>query len=242
MSAEGPPNAPSPNDPAVSARVTENLDLVEKLARSTKRLTPRADFDDLVGAGRMGLLLAARAFDPTAGVPFRAYASHRVRGAMLDHVRRAGNLSRAGMSRVRAYEKAQEITLAAAEEDGARKAPLSPEDADRALAERLSACATAMAMSMLRTGGTDDLEHVPEERDPAAALEQKLLLGKIEDALAERPETEREIVRLHYFEDLTLEEIGARLGLHKSWVCRVLARVVGDLAKRLDRRPVGAGP
>lgn len=234
MSLDEPKRTPAADSGEVLTRVTAHLELVDIIARSTKRLSPRSEFDDLVGAGREGLLAAARAYEPSHGVPFRAFASFRIRGEMMDHLRRTQNVSRGALERVRAFQKAQELAVVHAEEDAALTSPRSPEDADRALAERLAASAAAMAIGLLGVRGGDTLDNVSDDADVELALERKLLLSKIESILATRPEAEREMIRLHYFEDLSLDEVGERLGLHKSWVCRVITRVVELLGKRLS--------
>ena len=76
-----------------------------------------------------------------------------------------------------------------------------------------------------------------EDSDPEQGAERAVLLRQIEALVATRPEVEREALRLHYFEDLSLDEVGARLGLHKSWVCRVLARTIEALAKQVREGP-----
>jgi len=219
--------------PEVVALVTAHLDLVRIIARSTRRLASRADFDDLVGAGREGLLSAARSFDPAQGVLFKTFATFRIRGAMFDHLRVSQRVSRAAIERIRAFERAQELAETHAEEDAAKPAPGTPEEADRLLAERLAATATAMALGMLASKGGDTVDNVAAHDDAVERAERQVLLSRVADLLATRPEAEREMIRLHYFEDLSLEEIGSRLGLHKSWVSRVMARTVAMLGQAL---------
>jgi RNA polymerase sigma factor for flagellar operon FliA len=233
VSLDEPKKRPVADSAEVLALVTAHIDLVDIVARSTKRMSPRADFDDLVGSGREGLLGAARAFDPAHGVPFRSFASFRIRGAMMDHMRTSQNVSRGAIERIRAFEKAQQVSEVYAEEDAALPGPRSPEEADKVLAERLAASAAAMAIGLLMASGGDAIDVVADNVDVEERLEQRILLGKIEKIMEERPEAEREILRLHYFEDLSLEEVGARLGLHKSWVSRVMTRAVEALARRL---------
>jgi RNA polymerase sigma factor FliA len=233
VSLEEPKKRPTVDTPEVLALVTAHIDLVDIVARSTKRLSPRADFDDLVGAGREGLLGAARAFEKAHGVPFRSFASFRIRGAMMDYMRTSQNVSRSAIERIRAFEKAQQVSEVHAEDDAALPGPRSPEDADKVLAERLAASAAAMAIGLLMASGGDAIDAVADNVDVEERLEQRLLLGKIEKIMEERPEAERQILRLHYFEDLSLEEVGARLGLHKSWVSRVMTRAVEALGRRL---------
>lgn len=227
---------PPADSPEVVALVTSTLELVEIVARSMKRTIPRADLDDMRSAGREGLLRAARSYDSSHGVPFRSFASFRIRGAIIDGLRSTSALSRHMYDRLRAYERAEEIAVANAENDAA--APKrTAEEADAVLAERLSQAAVAMALGFLGQRGGDALDDVRDERSEELEVEKRILLRRVEEIMAERPETEREILRLHYFEDLSLEEVGAKLGLHKSWVSRVMARTVESLSRELGPRP-----
>lgn len=96
----------SPDPPEVLSRVRDGLDLVDALASSVRtRAAPHFLQDELVSFGHEGLLAAARRFDPARGVPFLAWATRRVRGAMLDAVRARGGVSR--RERLRSGDVAQ---------------------------------------------------------------------------------------------------------------------------------------
>ena len=83
------------------------LSLVIPIARSfQKRLPSSVDFDDLVGAGNLGLVEAARRFDPAKGASFGAFAKHRIRGAIIDSLRRIDPVSRTLRSQQKGAERA----------------------------------------------------------------------------------------------------------------------------------------
>ena len=88
--------------PAQSATVEAHLSLVTRVARAVKRRTPRAEVDDLISDGRLGLIEAAMSFDPTVGAPFPSWAASRIHGAMIDGLRRrvfgGRSAARLGMS------------------------------------------------------------------------------------------------------------------------------------------------
>src|SRR4051795_587109 len=82
------PDAPAASGSDVDALVTSHLPMVKHVVRGVAAHFPRhADIDELVQAGMLGLVEAARRFDPARGVPFEAWASLRIRGAVLDAVR-----------------------------------------------------------------------------------------------------------------------------------------------------------
>jgi RNA polymerase sigma factor for flagellar operon FliA len=88
--------------PAQAATVEAHLSLVSRVAWNVKRRTPRAEFDDLISDGRLGLIEAAMSFDPTVGAPFPSWAALRIHGAMIDGLRRrvfgGRSAARRGMS------------------------------------------------------------------------------------------------------------------------------------------------
>src|SRR3989475_8779527 len=84
------------------------LSLVIPIARNfQKRLPSSVDFDDLVGAGNLGLVEAARRFDPAKGASFGAFAKHRIRGAITDSLRRLDPVSRCLRSQQETAERAR---------------------------------------------------------------------------------------------------------------------------------------
>ena len=196
----------APQDsPEILSRFHAQLDLVDLIARQLAReIGPSAELDDLRSLGHQGLLEAARRFDESRGVPFKRFANYRVRGAMLDGIRKSAPLPRRAYEKVRALEAALLVGEGAAE-DAAARAPgsLSPAEAEAKLTEHLAEMATAMAVGLLATPA------VGEEGEPAAvdastsaedALANAELRELVLDALAELPDDERTLIRRHYFE------------------------------------------
>lgn len=165
----------SPEEPEVLERFDSALELVDKLARQLVRTTGGSlQLDELRSFGREGLLDAARRYDPDRGVPFKGYASFRVRGAMLDGVRSASRLPRRVHRQLRALESSARLSEGTGEDLLA--APPAPGsgagDAERALDAQLASMATAMAIglaapldSSVPDGGSD-----PEESFARAEL------------------------------------------------------------------------
>ena len=226
---------PLPDSPEVLARLTEGMDLVGIIARQLRRqLGASVLVEDLEGLGREGLLSAARNFDPDRGVPFRRWANVRVRGAMIDGVRSAGNVPRRVYRQIRALQAADEVHDAAAEQQAG--APVtSPEDADARLSSQLGSAAVAMAIGFMTMQG----EGVASARDTRATPEEEVaqaeLLARIREAIAERPEAERKLLERHYFDDVSFEEAAREMGLSKSWASRLHARAIEGVQKSLRR-------
>jgi RNA polymerase sigma factor for flagellar operon FliA len=90
------------HDAAREAAILHNIDLVKGIAKSfLRRVPPCVAFDDLVGAGTIGLIQAADRFDPARGLKFKTYAQRRIQGAMLDFLRDEDPLSRTERRRIR---------------------------------------------------------------------------------------------------------------------------------------------
>jgi RNA polymerase sigma factor for flagellar operon FliA len=223
------------------ARFESAIDLVDVIAKKILRaIGPGLELDELRSFGREGLLDATRRFDPSRGVPFRGYASFRVRGAILDGVRASSRLPRRTHERLKALGAAHLVSEGAAEDAFAPAAPGSvPKDAERALDEHLAAMATAMAVGLLSTTAfSDEGERIPVASDagPEEALGRAELLSVVEKAVADLPEKEAVLVRRHYFEGERFDHVAKELGLSKSWASRLHTRALQRLTAALRDR------
>ncbi len=229
-------------EPADSPEVLERfhgaLDLVQSIAGQMRAcIGSIVEVDDLLSYGRSGLLDAARRFDAQRGVPFRAYATLRVRGTIIDGIRSISPLPR------RSYERLRGLMAMDSLNDGfiddafsASAAAVSPQAADDALAEHLANLATAMALGMIATparGEDGELAVLSPAESPETAAENSELRGFIVGVLSTLPPQEAELVRRHYLEGDRFDEVAADLGLSKSWASRLHAKAIGRLARRL---------
>ena len=229
---------PPPDSPEVMARIEEGLDLVDMIARQLRRqLGPFVRVDDLVSQGREGLLTAARSFNHERGVPFRRWASYRVRGAMLDAMRADSNVPRRVYRTIRAIEAADHIHEATQEENAA--SPLgSAEEAAAKIGTQLGNAAMAMAIAFLsmRPGDAVDRARDPKE-NPEEAVGQAELLSQIRAAIATLPDAERSLLERHYFDGISFGQAASELGLSKSWASRLHARAI-EAVQRVVRERV----
>lgn len=214
------------------------MDLVDVIARQVVRELGRVvELDDLRSMGHQGLLEAARRFDEAKGASFRRFANYRVRGAMIDGIRKGAPLPRRAHARLRSLEAALLVSEAAAEDaPPGSMPPLSAVASEQRLSDHLADMATAMAMGLLAvpTVGEEgeatalDIGHTPEE-----ALEQAELRQLVLQALEDLPDDERTLVRRHYLEGERFDHVAASLGLSKSWGSRLHTRAIARLTKRL---------
>ena len=194
------------------AFIEEHVDMVRGLAvRLRAELSLHGELEDLVAFGFGGLLEAHQRFDPGRGVRFQTFAYHRVRGAMLDGVRKMARLSR------RAHERARE-----ADACSPTACPRPPVPLETVFA-RVSAGLT--------TAG-------PLHSHPSGSPEQVLLqhesVTRLLSAMAQLPERQRLVVRAHYFDCRSLEDIAAELGISRSWASRLHTGALRSLRAALD--------
>jgi RNA polymerase sigma factor for flagellar operon FliA len=228
------PSAVDP--PEVLERVEAGLPFVERIAKKLARtLGSQVEQEDLAGHGRLGLLDAARRYDPARRIPFDAYAQFRIRGAMLDAVRQL-TLSRRTYERMRASEAAQLFSEGMLEQTFVPTSRGAPAMGHR-LAETLAAMTTAVAMGVMAETGYDDSGALAaiSRTNPEQLLEKEQLLSLVRQCVDELPHDELALVKRHYFEGVRFDQVAAELGLSKSWASRLHARAVSRITKRLRR-------
>jgi len=217
-------------------RVVGSLPFVESLARRMASTMPHSiDMGDLVQDGVIGLIDAARRFDEDRGIKFETFAERRVRGAMIDALRR--DAWPRGVRRVRRE-------LEAAREALRRELGAEPTLAD--LAKRVGADESRLERTIVRIStieSTSPLAHadavdsaslpavlVPSEPPaPDSLFEQSETRERVRVAMAKLPPRERHIVRLYYFGEATMKQIGEAIGVNESRVSQLHARAMQRL-------------
>src|SRR5262245_23023188 len=213
----------------------------ETLRHLRPRPPTRLDRDDLASAGVFGLLRAIERFDPNRGVRFETFAGRWVRGAILEEVRRADPWPRKWRERSARLEEA----CARLRERHGRE----PTDGEIARALRVSLESYRAGYAPLRgrellfspvslaseeAAPSSGAATVPaSEEPPYERLARQELLDLALSLLDPR---ERAILHLRYFEGCSMGEIGARVGLHGSRVCRIHARALARMRARLRSR------
>jgi RNA polymerase sigma factor for flagellar operon FliA len=234
-------NAPSlyrqTQQTSAAEAVTRHAELVRRIAHHlAARLPPSVEVDDLIQAGMVGLIEALKQFDPTAGASFETYASIRIRGAMIDEIRRGDWVPRSVHRRVRA---AAEATRTIEQREG--RAAL-PQEVARALEvpideymKLLEGAARGQVLSLDANieehGEARILEVAPA---PQRGIESAEVQAALTDAIGGLPERERLVLSLYYEQELNLREIGAVLGVTESRVCQVHGQAMVRLRSRLQ--------
>lgn len=228
------------------ALVQRHIGLVHYLARRLHNtLADEADLDELVSAGLAGLLAAADAFEPTRGLAFSTYAATRIRGAMLDELRRVDPLTRGARFRVRQLERTRD-SLA----QSLHRVPNSHELAaalDTDLPGLIAWEREALDHTPLSLDAPQAAPHIDapsrEERLPAVEPDLDLELDRerererLREALHTLDRDALEVLVLSFFEDRPLREIAPRLGVTESGASRIRARALRQLKLRLTKPP-----
>jgi RNA polymerase sigma factor for flagellar operon FliA len=187
--------------------------------------------------GVIGLNEAIERFDPYRGVKFETFASQRIRGIMLDEIRKVDWLPRSVRDKYKkAWKSLSELNMDKVNgEKYARAIKMSVGEFDQIKGY----LANAEAVSLTRSIGEDmTLEDVISgDSEVIERYEDIELKEQLVEALKQLPERERTIVTLYYYEDLTFKEIGKALGISESRVSQIHSEVV-ERMKQLFRKTV----
>ena len=226
-----------PAKPRPEQLVREHLKLVQRIAWHVHgNVSSAIELEDLVQMGLVALIEAANNFEDRGQVTFAQYVKTRVRGAMIDGLRKQATLTRGAMQRRRA--------LAGATQTLFTELGRPPEDDE--LAERLgisvdrlhSQYTVAQPVRFEPLDGVyndDSPWFMSEEPNPFEQLEHAEMAGVLAKAIAELGEREALVLQLYYVEELNLEEIGMVLEVGAARVCQIKKAAHDKLRKILTR-------
>lgn len=213
---------------------------VRHIAAKIKRTLAREiEFDDLVEYGMIGLIEAADRFDASQGANFMTFAYYRIRGAIYDGLRHMGWMSRAAYAKARFEERANTYLAEMAQrghapddenDSTARMGAL--EHAVHDLTAAVQGLAAVYITSLDAAEGADirdDSEPLVEEK-----LGQEQSRALVRRTIKKLSDQERQLLEMYYYKDMTLEQIGAQMGLSKSWTSRLHARVIDKMHRLLE--------
>lgn len=231
---------PRPRTGKQNPRVVASLPFVEQLARRVAATMPHSiDIGDLIQDGVIGLIDAAHRFDESRGIKFETFAERRIRGAMIDALRK--DAWPRGVRR-------QRRELEAAREQLRRELGCEPSLAD--LAAKMGSDEKRLGRTIVRINAIESTsplangENLDESTLPAAlipsepeqpdtAYEKSETRDRIRVAIESLPAREQKVIGLYYYQEATMKQIGAEIGVNESRVSQLHARAIRRLREAL---------
>jgi RNA polymerase sigma factor for flagellar operon FliA len=214
------------------------------LGRLGFSLSLGADYDDAASQSLLGLIEAVDRYEPIYGTQFSTYATLRIRGRAIDHLRSRDWLSRGARKRARQvqqgkqslFEKLQRIPT---EAELAEALSLDLPKVQRALVD---SSRIILSLDAEVNGGSEEEANLHEllpdddQVEPSKVLEEEELKSILADTLRELPKREQLILSLYYYDELTFKEIGAVLEISESRVCQLHSHIVTMLKNMITQR------
>jgi RNA polymerase sigma factor for flagellar operon FliA len=220
------------------ADLMQHASLVKRIAyHLLSRLPPSVLLEDLVQVGMVGLIEAYRNYDAEQGASFETYAGIRIRGAMLDEIRRSDWTPRS------VHRKSREVAEAirrvenrmgrdAKDVEIATELDISLDEYHQILQDSLGSRVLSIdemaALGMSTPGSLTDEAH-----GPAEGIEREAFKAALMEAITRLPERERLIISLYYGDELNLREIGEVMGVTESRVCQIHSQAAARLRSKL---------
>ncbi len=220
-------------------RVMQHAPLVKRIAyHLLNRLPDSVQVDDLIQAGMLGLLEAIKNYDASQGASFDTYAGIRIRGSMLDEIRRSDWTPRSVHKKSRMVSDAirtieNRTGREARDIDVAEYLGIAMDDYNHILQD--SSCCRVFSVEELAQDGDHYLDEALDQEDGLTdSLNREGFQQALANAIMGLPERERLIISLYYDEELNLREIGEVLNISESRVSQISTQAVLRLRSRLS--------
>ncbi len=207
------------------------------------------EFEDLVGYGMIGLMDAISKFDGTRGMKFSTYASIRIKGAMIDEIRKNSPVSKGVMDKLNKYNNAIEmlrniLMREPTPKDIAEYLNVTLEDIG--VIENYINYISKVSLESMVFSEDDNISLMSTIKDnnspsPEAIIVEKELISYLEKAINELREKDRKVVYYYYMKGMTLKEIGKILEVSESRVCQIHSRALKNLRNTLIKYDKGRG-
>jgi RNA polymerase sigma factor for flagellar operon FliA len=219
--------------------VSKHAALVKRIAyHLMSRLPPSVQADDLIQAGMIGLLEASRNYDASQGASFETYAGIRIRGAMLDEIRRTDWTPRS------VHRKARQVAEAVREienQEGrdardievAEKLGIELQEYHRILQDATGCRVFSIDDASVNGDEPQHAASATPRNEPLDSLNKSDFKSALAQAIAGLPERESLVMAMYYDEELNLREIGEVLGVSESRVCQIHGQALIRLRARM---------
>jgi RNA polymerase sigma factor FliA len=235
-------------NPVAPELVVQNyFSLVQTIARRIKRRLPsHVDVDDLVQTGVIGLLEASSRYDASRAVDFSSYANSRITGAILDELRKSDTCSRQDRRKAREAEEAKVRLRATAGEEPSREniaqaVGLGLMEYEQILHRLESGKPSGAHCNDEKEKMTDEINELPSgDESPFDACSKGEDMRMLEAHIRQLKPRQQQVLRMYYFKDLGLKEIGHKLGVGEARICQIHKQAVTELRRLMDRKRVAA--
>ena len=217
------------DQPSVS--LIDHMGLVKRVALHLKgRLPNFMELDELIQVGMIGLIEADKSFDASKGVDFEIFAKNRIRGAILDQVRKMSYLPRSAIVNIRDHNEATEALSGEIGRTPTQSelAKFMGKDLDTFQKERTHAHRFQTVSLEAQLPDSVDLP-TGFSNEPEQKLLEEQFMGAMATSIGNLPERDRTVVSLYYVEEMNLKEIGAVLEISESRVSQILSACVTKL-------------
>ncbi len=228
----------SVQDQDADTLVNQHAPLVKRIAyHMVNRLPSSVQVDDLIQAGMIGLLEASRNYDQSRGASFETYAGIRIRGSMLDEIRRSDWTPRSVHRKARMVSDAMrdienEQGRDARDVEVAEAMGLTLEDYHKILLDS-SGCRVFSVEELRVVGELPIAESDCSTIGPLDGFQKSEFKDSLAEAISGLPERERLVIALYYDEEMNLREIGQVLGVTESRACQIHSQATFRLRSRL---------
>lgn len=231
-------------DPALREKlILEYAHLVKYVAgRLSIYFGSNVDYDDLVGFGVFGLIDAIEKFDVHKGVKFETYASLRIRGSVIDSIRELDWVPRSLRQKNKEIEKAysvleNELGHSATDQEVAQKLGISVDELNKTLNDvNITSMISLEDFLEQNYDSGIDIPNYNREDRPESHLELVEIKDILADSIDKLPEKERTVISLYYYEEMTLKEISAIMGVSESRISQLHTKAVIRLKGKLARQ------
>jgi len=219
--------------------VSKHAALVKRIAyHLMSRLPPSVQADDLIQAGMIGLLEASRNYDASQGASFETYAGIRIRGAMLDEIRRTDWTPRSVHRKARQVAEAvraieNEAGRDARDVEVAEKLGINLNEYHRILQDATGCRVFSIDDSGINGDETPQPVADNGRNEPLDQLHTSDFKAALAESISGLPERERLVMAMYYDEELNLREIGEVLGVSESRVCQIHGQALIRLRARM---------
>lgn len=220
--------------------ILEYASLVKYVAgRLSVHVGQHVEYDDLISYGIFGLIDAIDKFDYAKGVKFETYAALRIRGAIIDSIRKMDWVPRTLRQKNKQLESAfseleYELGREPTEEELSAKLNVSLEET-KELLKKSSVVALISLDDYLEQNHEVNFNSAASPETPENQYDQRELKQMLVEAIEKLSEKEKKVITLYYFEDLTLKEISSIMGVSESRISQIHSKAVMRLKSRLGR-------